>query len=296
MMAFSYTPDAENRPNVRQLPAMIELAEQRGDMAHAQMLRGWLAEANAKKQPAPSLRKLAAQERHKITRLPAQEYLTEEDCQNAAPDETIITTSLDCYSRDIRFRLYDREVTDISQLTRWRQRFLPAIGLSANQIKIVNRFQDAIGFPVGSDLDLLTELPPKSPFGIDLRDGRLPADVHDIVRKLMYGEETFRSASVLLGSRGLSKVPPHQRSCSVVQRHARMAANYRRMAIIDQHPGEAWLVSVSLREFHGCKPNWGLALKVLSRDDALARLEAVAEKPVYQGISSRGCPIILEVV
>lgn len=270
--------DDEIRPDVRMLPRLIEVAEESGRWEHAQKLRDWLAEA---------------QQKEADESVSDVDELTEADYQNAEPDETIITTSLDCFPRDIRFRLYDREVTDPSQLTKWRPRFLTAIGLSAEQIRVVNRFNDAIGFTVGSDVELLAEVPPKSPFGIDLRDGRTAEDCLSILRRMARGELTFRDASVELGSRGLSKVRPHQRACSLVIRHSRAYANEFRMAILEKHHDEGWLIDAGLKEFPGAKPGWGLWLKVAESENRVKQILDAVPKPVYGGMASRGCPIIL---
>lgn len=271
--------ETEIRPDARMLPRLIEAARDRGDWEHAVKLQGWLDEAKAPRAISPR-------------KLPAQE-LSEEDYQNADPDETIVTTSLGCYRRDIRFRLFDREVTDPSQLTNWRQRFLPAIGLSAEQIRVVNRFQDSIGFSIGSDVDLLRDVPPKSPFGIDLRDGRLPSDVHDILRRLAQGETTFRDASVELGSGPLARVRPHQRCCSIVQRHAQLYANECRLAFQDQFSGQNWWVECKLREFPRAKPAFGLQVRLATTLAAVKDSLHLCPKPVYGGVSWRGIPMAL---
>jgi hypothetical protein len=276
MMALE---DTDIRPDARMLPRLIEHAESIGDWSRFEQLREWLAEAQTPRASSPR-------------KLPAQDDLTEENYQNAEPDETIVTVSLP-FRPEIRNRFYDRGEADICGLTRWRPWMLYEVLGRPQYVWEVDQLCTAVGFPIGSAVELLSDLPPRSPFGLDLRDGRRPEDVTDVLRRMAYGELTFRDASVVLGSRGLSKVRPHQRACSVVIRHARMYANFRRMAIMDQHHGESWLIEAVLREFAGAKPGWGLQIHVAGSQAQVAeRLEAVV-KPVYGGLSSRGCPIVL---
>lgn len=277
--------DDEIRPDLRMLPRLIEVAEEIGDWPRVEQLREWLADANAEPARGKPVSDNTPDEA-------TADRPTEEDCQRADPDETIITVSLGCLPQDIRYRLYDYLVTDLSQLSCWHPRLLNKI-LSVHQVRVVDRVCAAIGFPIGSAVDLLRELPARSPFGLDLRDGRRPEDVTDVLRRLAYGELTFRDASVVLGSRGLAKVRPHQRACSVVQRHAKMFASYRRMALMDQHHGESWLIDAGLREFSGAKPGWGLWIKVSATEERVKQILDAVPKPVYGGIASRGCPMVL---
>lgn len=267
--------DDDIRPDVRMLPRLIEVAEESGDWSRAEQLREWLQEANAKKQkPA----------------IPEVE-IDYEDFEQADADG-IVTVSLGSFSEDIRYRLYDREVIDLSQLTCWTMRLLLKI-LTPRQASTVDDVCTGVGFPIGSSVELLRELPPKSPFGLDLRDGRLPSDVTDVLRRAAYGEITFRDGSVELGSRMHSKIRPHQRMCSAVIRHAKTYANFRRMALMDQHHGESWLIDTGLREFPGAKPGWGLWVKVAESEQRVKQILDAVPKPVYGGIASRGCPIVL---
>ncbi|MDE2103818.1 MAG: hypothetical protein KGL39_41655 [Patescibacteria group bacterium] len=224
----------------------------------------------------------------------------EEDSRDEDIDDSPVVCGLP-FSARINRRLQDRGVFEVDDLATWTYRLLGKV-MRWQDVLAVQSVLGAMGLlVVGTADELLSELPGRSQYAADVRQGVLPDEARAIVRKIAYGELTVRQASVELGSRELAGDygHPHQRAGSRLDRalQEEECAQDWLDAFIKQGHGEGWCESASLERISVRKRPW--ALKLVARcpvDEAMKRLGNVKKlKEVQTGHTSyswRGCRVV----
>jgi hypothetical protein len=196
------------------------------------------------------------------------------------------------FSRRINRLLQDYGVFEVEHLERWTGRLLGRI-LKWNDVLAVRSVLSAIGLGtlLGSALEVYADVPPKSPFALDVRDGRSVAECLEILEELAYGRETQRSGSILAGGNELAECRAHQRICSMLDRLTEFYAPMCARAIVEQF-GD-YIASASVNRIKASKRPWIVRTIIRKPVDEVAKVLKLADISDPVGHTFRGCRITL---
>lgn len=241
---------------IERLRTMIEIAERKGeaDDPRTDRLKAELAEALRGEYPRDD----ADDDDDQIIRPECARQIPTDET-NEVRAERPVFTGLPFADR-IKRRLQDYGAFEIGQLSAWNARLL-RLALGPRDAQLVREAMARLGMSdlLASDREQLSELPPKTPFAIDVRDGRTVQDIQKIARGLARRELTQRTASTEAG--GKEHAGWHQRICSLFDRGSEIFAPEFESAMRDDNKTAPWFVDVSIARVPNARRRvWGLKL------------------------------------